>query len=316
MHMNSISTYIRTHYREDKSIKSLWNIVTGARTQQTYFDASMQHLLPVYEIAPGYPFEAFTSMLSHYDKQREHILFPYFYLASEMSFETLSLLIQASSEMSYGTSRYVPVSNNLIVQSRVKEVIRQAKAHDFNLLQLDFFKLVNLVQDKFKHSYFVYKITGHDVHPRNDEQLARLLNIETSHLKFKLLAEKNYILHLLRNESFHLLNQLYYKVPLHKNTARTYQLINSYSINETARLLRLREHTIQDHIIEMMIKDYPVEFSRFINADELQTIVNLYSQLTHGKLKSFYEHSEVKDYFKLKIGIAYASLMERNDHVH
>lgn len=104
-------------------------------------------------------------------------------------------------------------------------------------------------------------------------------------------------------------------MPLHKNTARTYQLINSYTIDETARLLRLREHTIQDHIIEMMIKDYPVEISRFINTDELQAIVHLYSQLTYGKLKSFYEHSEVKDYFKLKIGIVYASLMERNDHV-
>lgn len=314
MHMNSISNYIRTHYREDKSIKSLWNIVTGARTQQTYFDAAMQHLLPVYEIAPDYPFEAFTNMLSHKDKQ-QCMLFPYFHLASEMSFETLRLLIQSSSEMSYGINRFVPVSNNLIIQSQVKEVVRQVKSEDINILQQDLSKLVTLVQHKFKHSYFVYKITGHDVHPKNDEQLARLLNTETSHLKFMLLAEKNYILHLLRNESFHFLNLLYYKVPLHRNTARTHQLIDSYSIDETARLLRLREHTIQDHIIEMMIKDYAVDISRFIAEDELQSIVHLYNQMTYGKLKAFYEHSAVKDYFKLKIGIVYASLMERNAHV-
>lgn len=63
--MNSFTAYIKSNYRTDKSLKSLWNIVVGARTQQTYFDAAMQQLLPVYELSPNYPLHKFEEKLKH-----------------------------------------------------------------------------------------------------------------------------------------------------------------------------------------------------------------------------------------------------------
>ncbi|UBH12233.1 helix-turn-helix domain-containing protein [Macrococcus armenti] len=310
--MNSITAYIKSNYRTDKSLKSLWNIVVGARTQQTYFDAAMQQLLPVYELSPSYPLHKFEEKIKALDDNCSLKLYPYFYLASEVSFQALRLLVQTSSELSYHNNKFMPVSSDIMIQRQVKRIVHEINPDQLHYVRDDLKMLVDAVHQKFGHNIFIYQLSGNNTRALNDAQLARSLNIETHELKFKLFIEKNFIIHLLRNAPFKVFNQLYYRVPLHKNTLKTYRLIHNNDIEATSKQLKLRTHTIQDHIIEMIIKDYEVDIMRYIDAFEMDVICEQYKTAQYGKLKTFYVNSQVDDYFKLKLGITKASISERS----
>lgn len=310
--MNSLTAYIKSNYRTDKSLKSLWNIVVGARTQQTYFDAAMQHLLPVYEVSPSYPLHKFEDKINTTYENCSNKLYPYFYLASEVSFQALRLLVQTSSELSYHNNKFMPVSSDITIQRHVKRIVKTINPEQLYFVKDDLTMLVDAVNQEFGHNMFIYQLSGNNTRPLNEAQLARCLNIELQELKFKLFVEKNFIIHLLRNAPFKVFNQLYYRVPLHKNTLKTYRLIHNNDIEATSNLLKLRVHTIQDHIIEMIIKDYEIDIMRFIDAHELEMIINHYKTVQYGKLKTFYSNSQVEDYFKLKLGITKASISERS----
>lgn len=308
--MKSINRYIKSHYLPDKSVKSLWKLLIGARTQQTYFDAVMQDLLPVYELYPNVSFEAVTRLVRNDSEENISInnnlkLYPYFYYASELSFSSFVLLLQTVSEYLYHSSDYLPSSNRLFIQQHVKQLFTKIKKEDqfIHLAQ----EVDDLSQYIFKSTgscYFIHFLHGHQIRPDSYEQLSKQFNISIDEIKSQMITEKNLMLHAFKTREYKLLSYLYVRTPLHINTSDTYQrLINGDSIDMIQRNKSVRIHTIQDHIIEILIKDYPLDISNYLSEQEYITIKEIIENNRYGKLKTLYEISPIKDYFKLKIAI-------------
>jgi uncharacterized protein YpbB len=97
---------------------------------------------------------------------------------------------------------------------------------------------------------------------------------------------------------------LYIRIPLHSATEKTAQLLKQQlSIEQIAAMRQVKRHTIEDHLIEMMIKDYALDWQQFVSEDEVAEIRTLYHDYSFERLKPFYEHSSIDDYFKVKLAL-------------
>lgn len=308
--MKTINRYIKTHYLTDKSVKSLWKLLIGARTQQTYFDAVMQDLLPVYELYPNVSFDAVTRLVHNdsdvnFNHNNDLKLYPYFYYASELSFTTFVLLLQTVSEYLYHSSDYLPSSNRLFIQQQVKHLFMKIKNDDeFIVLAHEVDDLSQFIFKEAGSCYFIHFLHGHQIRPDSYEQISKQFNLSIDEIKSQMIIEMNLMLHAFKTRKYKLLSYLYVRTPLHINTSDTYQrLINGDSIETIQRNKSVRIHTIQDHIIEILIKDYPLDTTFYLSEQEYIAIKEMIKNNRFGKLKTLYELSPIKDYFKLKIAI-------------
>lgn len=303
--MKAINRYINAHYLPDKSAKSLWKLLNGTRTQQTYFDAVMQNMLPVYELYPNVSLHAVERLVKKQDTAQTLKLYPYFYYASEVSFMSLVLLLQTVSEYLYRQAEYLPSTNRLFIQQHIKRLFLQIKNEDrFLALAKEIETLTQLVEEKTGSCYFIHLLSGHDITPTSIERIAHQYDKTIDEIQSHIFTEKNMIIHLFKTQPFEILGHLYVRAPLHLNTEDTYQrLLQGYSLEHISSQKNVRIHTIQDHVIEIMIKDYPVDTSRFITESEYEAIKSVLNHHHFGKLKSYYALSPIKDYFKLKVAI-------------
>lgn len=308
--MKTINLYIKTHYLPDKSVKSLWKLLIGARTQQTYFDAVMQDLLPVYELYPHVSFEAVNRLIHQKnnvddDHNKNVSLYPYFYYATDIAFTSFVLLLQTVSEYLYHSYNYLPSSNRLFIQQHIKKLFIKIKKEDqFIILAQEVDDLTQYITRQAGSCYFIHLLHGHQIRPASLEQLSKQFNVSIDEIKSQMIIEKNLMIHAFKTRQYKVLSYLYVRVPLHINTGDTYQrLVSGDSIDTIQRSKSVRMHTIQDHIIEIMIKDYPIDTSCYLSEKEYLSIKEILENYRYGKLKSLYELSPVKDYFKLKIAV-------------
>ncbi|MCU7556776.1 helix-turn-helix domain-containing protein [Macrococcus capreoli] len=304
--MKTINRYIQSNYLQDKSVKSLWNLLKGARTQQTYFDAAMQNMLPVYELYPKVSIQAVEKLVKQKNDEQSHLhLYPYFYYASEIGFLGFVLLLQTISEYLHHSTTYLPSTNRLFIQHHVKQLFIQIKTQDLFIdVAQEVERITQRVEKETGHCIFIHLLYGHDIAPSSTEHIAKQYNMTKDEVESQLFIEKNLILHLFKSEQLPILHQLYVRAPLHLNTQDTYQrIIQGNTVEQITQQKGVRIHTVQDHIIEMIIKDYPIDTSIYLSDVEYETMLKVLQQHRFGKLKAYYELSPIKDYFKLKLAI-------------
>ncbi|WP_414052507.1 helix-turn-helix domain-containing protein [Macrococcus animalis] len=304
--MKTINRYINSKFLHDKSTKSLWKLLNGMRTQQTYFDALMQDLLPVYELYPKVSLQTVEKLVLHNRNDTDNIqLYPYFYYASEVSFVSLTLLLQTVSEYLHDATEYIPCTNRLFIQQHIKQLFLQIKQQNrFLELAKEVDELTQSIEKEVGSCYFIHLLNGHHITPTSIETISRQFEQPIDMIQTQLFIEKNYIIHAMKSGQYDLLRQLYVRAPLHVNTNDTYQrLLNGNTLDMIQAKKGVRVHTIQDHVIEIMIKDYPLNIDAFLSIEEYNSIEPILRNNQFGKLKSYFELSPVKDYFKLKIAI-------------
>lgn len=305
--MKEINQYIKNNFLPDKSEKSLLRILQGARTQQTYFDAMMQDLLPLYELNPNISFETVEQIIrTDYHKTNDKQLYPFFYYATELSFISLVLLVQTVSHYLHQSSFYQPSTNKLFVQQQIKRIfIKMKQKNDFITFAKEIDHLTQFVEDKCGTTFFIHMLYGYDINASSIEGLARQFDLSYEKVQSQLFIEKNCLMHALKNNDYIYLNQIYVRTPLHLNTEETYRLLQKgIDIATIEKLRKIRRHTIEDHIIEIIIKDYPLDSALFISDDEYLKIRAILIEHKFGKLKKYFDISPIKDYFKLKLAIA------------
>ncbi|ULG71040.1 helix-turn-helix domain-containing protein [Macrococcus brunensis] len=288
--MDSIYQQAKQRKFAEKTDKSFNNILMGFRSHQTYFDAMMQGQLPFYNSRPE-----LTG-----DTPEDIRFYPYFYDASHMTFQALRLLTQTMAAQSYQIKDFYPVSNHLFIQHQVKSWLhsykRQPKEYETELLSL---------YDKMAQELpvFTYKLLP-DAKGNHFsiEEICRASGFEQTEYSLMLLRELNLLTHLIHQHDY--FKSLYIRMPLHSATEQTKEWITKGIALDTIALKRgVKLHTIEDHIIEMIIKDYPVDVSRYVTETEIAEIRSLYHQHHYQRLKPYFEESQIDSYFKVKIAL-------------
>lgn len=278
-----------------KTLKSWNNILMGHKSQQTYFDALLQDLLPFYHLVGEVP------QIDNVQRvQQDDLLYPYFYDASRMTFQALRLLTQSLSNVRHQT-KFTPVTNHLYIQSEVKVVYKYFKEQVpvFERLLIELFEQVH---KRFNCCLSYLLLPNYLGLSYTEDDLANHFNMPLDAVHNQLLNEYNYITHLIAHHE--ILSIIYIRIPLHKRTMQTYQLLNQgYTIEQMAHIRQVRTHTIDDHLVEILIKDYPIDWSVFVSDKEVHQIKEVYESMKVTRLKQIYEQSPVKDYLKIKLAL-------------
>ena len=103
---------------ENKTDKSIYNILIGKKTHQTYFDATIEHLKLYYGCLPNLKFEQFEP-IEHID---EPIIGDFFYSQAIQSVNTILLLTQMISQKKHNHLTYQPIINDKEIQFKAKEI--------------------------------------------------------------------------------------------------------------------------------------------------------------------------------------------------
>lgn len=114
-----------------KTNKSIYNILVGKKSHQTFFDACSQQQLSLYHSLPllKYPsFELFLENITEFNAEMEIMLHPrYTFESMGQTFQAIQLLVQTMSNTMQQDFRFVPISQNNKIQETVKIVYNYIK---------------------------------------------------------------------------------------------------------------------------------------------------------------------------------------------
>ncbi len=289
---------------ENKTYKSIYNILTGKKTHQTYFDATIEHLKLYYGCLPNLKYADFEKVVEQQiNKDLKPIVGDYFYHQATQTVGTLLLLIQMVSQRKHEHFSYQPIINDKTIQFKAKELYISIKDDSENQFITEVHHLFEDMNQFFNEIYVHYLLAGYRETPYTTEQIALLEDISIIKLKAHLVEEYQFIQVTLQNEDkYPILSQIKFMPKLHQQTLTTYQLLNqTYDIETLARLKNVKSHTIHDHVIEMYIKGYLTDKNKYIDDDKFLKFVKAFEGKPNQNLKYYYEALGEFTYFEIKL---------------
>ncbi|WP_165980646.1 helix-turn-helix domain-containing protein [Macrococcus carouselicus] len=288
--MDSIYQQAKVRKFAEKTDKSFNNIITGFKSHQTFFDAMMQSMLPFYNSNPERTGDAAEPLQ----------FYPYFYESSQLTFQALRLLTQTISARSSEVRDFYPVSNHLYIHQQIKYWI-SAHGMDASIYQRELLMLFDELAAE--RSVISYKLLpdAQGNHYTVDE-ICQADELTLDEYRLKVLHEMNHLTAFISEHEY--FKELYIRLPLQIATEQTRSLMESgVNLEEIAAARQVKLHTIEDHIIEMVIKDYEIDYTTFVAEDEIAAVRNLYSTYQFQRLKPYYQESGIDSYFKIKLAL-------------
>lgn len=289
---------------ENKTDKSIYNILIGKKTHQTYFDATIEHLKLYYGCLPNLKFEQFEQIINepieHID---EPIIGDFFYSQAIQSVNTILLLTQMISQKKHNHLTYQPIINDKEIQFKAKEIYVLIKEIGEDHFIEEIYQLFEDMNTYFQTIYIHYLLAGFRETPYTIEQISLIEEIGIMDLREHLVEEYQFIQVAIQNkERYPILSQINYQPLLNQQTFTTYELLNrTYDMDQLANIKRVKTHTIHDHIIEMYIKGYLNDKNLYISDDQYARFVEVIQQTPNQNLKFYYESLNDFTYFEIKL---------------
>lgn len=289
---------------ELKTNKSIYNILIGKKSHQTYFDATIEHLKLYYGCLPNLKYHHFESIIENEShSQYKPIKANTFYEQAYQTIQTILLVIQMVSHKKHDHSFYQPIINDKSIQFKAKELYTFIKNDKFELFINEIYELLEEVENEFSAVYVHYLLTGFGETPYTIEQISLLEHIPVLELKSQLIQEFQYIQKCLENsEKYPILSKIKFEASLNYQTLTTFHLLNQTTdIEKLAELKSVKPHTIHDHIIEMYIKGYLTDKSLYIDEETYANFIEVFEEKPNQNLKYYFEKLEKLSYFEIKL---------------
>ncbi|MGP4060122.1 helix-turn-helix domain-containing protein [Halobacillus sp. H74] len=330
------------HFKGERTLSGIYNLLTGKRSSQTMQDAKGYNLDHYFGVFPSLKrneldrhieeildlreislengvFPVLTAkgkkklhdydgpLLDSFQGMELHAIIPVFE-------RRLNLLTQTATNLQADITSFVPIIDDPEVQKWVKAVYANVQQKVPQLVQSLHQEISQLLAERssIEAELFAYRLSGGGIIGLTIEQLQN---------RFQLTREDVYIC------LFHMYHILFWrgkrgqeKYPvLHLCTKgldsshmithsaqKTYQYLNQgLSIEEVTTLRRLKRSTIQDHIVEaaLVIPHFSIE--PFIHPDDVDEILQKARHLDTQRLKHIHEAFDGKyDYFELRLAMA------------
>lgn len=310
MDLNEIIQYLKNHTFHYKTDKSIYNILIGAKTHQTYFDACSQQLLSLYHSQPDLKYTSFERIYHQNNIDITSIPLKvstrYTFESIQQTFQVLQLLIQTISFKQNHTLSFIPVSEISKVQNRVKKIYFKLEAkqhfHAFKSEVYQLFKHLNRVQP---HSVLHYFLQGFDEVMYTNQQVSLIEGVTMSELAIIKMNDLVEMIHLLEDKhTFPILHQAIILPTLSINTKNTLKLVNTgVSLEAIARKEGVKVNTIEDHIIELYIKGYFTDYDFYLDSKKFNAFKSFYIGREEERLRSFKSEFPDMSYFEIKLAI-------------
>ncbi|MCD7033331.1 helix-turn-helix domain-containing protein [Metabacillus sp. GX 13764] len=223
----------------------------------------------------------------------------------------LSLLVQTISNLIGGSTRFLPLLYNDEELLWVKKFLLKQGSSRQEMAHALYHELSGLLtgQAPLAAAVFTYRLTSKDRIGLTFQQLADHYKQDEWYIRVLFLN----VLHAIMERS---LGELPFLALLHErkpaaktltaSTERSFRMMaEGKTIAEIAAARRLKESTIEDHMVEIALNDPDFNFSRFLHREEMDEINAVISQLDTKQLKKVKEKLEhAYSYFQIRLAFA------------
>ncbi|GKU81040.1 helix-turn-helix domain-containing protein [Niallia sp. NCCP-28] len=226
--------------------------------------------------------------------------------------ERLSLFVQVAAHLKAGKRRYIPVQRDRSIQVWLKETLASINIPRDKISEKLYGELMAcLDHDDIDPRYFVIRLTGCDNIGLTVHQGAQQLQVDKDYYHVYFLSILHFMMDRIRKleDDFPLLQKIIKKteqnLPLTLSTAKTYQYIQrGYNIEEISTVRQLKENTIEDHIVEIILNIPTFPISEYISENSFVRVKNCVEKLGTKSLKFIKENLQDISYFEIRVVLA------------
>ena len=237
-----------------------------------------------------------------------------FHQASDIFWKRLNLLIQTLSNWAHDESKFYPVERNLLVQEEIRSWLKKMvprygkKDISFHLYN-ELHKLLKSGEEfQLKPEVFAYKLTGYEMPGLTNQQLGMHLQGDEYYYQLCFLDCLHYMLSTIWNERSNypllasLCSDLQESYGLSKSSKISYSYLQQgKSLEEIAKIRRLKLNTVQDHIVEMALylPEFPIH--PYVPKELERKISETIKTSKLKKLRNIKELVPEADYFQIRL---------------
>ncbi|MGE7916008.1 helix-turn-helix domain-containing protein [Lysinibacillus xylanilyticus] len=323
----------------ERSISAAYHVLRGKRSGQTIQDIGLFQLHNYFGLLPKLPRATFDEAVSlfsqnswliiqesgHYSmkklglQQAEQIpdfLFDgWHYRGNEhIFFARLSLIVQSLSYQSAGLRSFSPISRDTNIQSWVRTFLLEHNYQDGHLQQQLLEECESVLSElslsEANKQLVLYRLSGYGLPGWTWQQLASerkeaVLDCQLAFIE---------LLHVFLNEVHQttdnpllgkIAEELRVKALLTDSAQQTAHLYEQgYSIEQIIQIRKLKQSTIEDHLVELAMYEPNFSIGPFVSYKEAEKVWQASKQYQTKKLKTLHEVVEGMSYFQLKLVLA------------
>ncbi|NLP49571.1 helix-turn-helix domain-containing protein [Bacillus sp. RO1] len=226
-----------------------------------------------------------------------------------------SLLVQTLSNLAGKESTFIPIQYDDHIQSWVKNYLLSQKGSSKKRLLKDLFIETNGLLTQLpanKATVFTLKLSGYRHAGNTDEQIARTLKTDIAWIHIEFQSALHYIIQRLEEKDavstykhlFLICRDFLEKSLLTETTQKTLKLLHQgFTLEEIANIRRLKESTIEDHIVEISMQIHDFSIAPYVKGDDVQAIKAVISDLQTHQLRKIKEKLKNFDinYFQIRL---------------
>jgi uncharacterized protein YpbB len=237
---------------------------------------------------------------------------------AEIFWQRLSLLVQAVSHKQYKSRSYLPVYAPYEVKSYVKNIMRHNTSTKLAEELFQFLYIHLKGAGKESAELFMARLSGYNYTGRTFFQIENQnAPVILTYLEFRS------VIHQMLEDLESRPKELYGLFPVKEaasqvtaSAARTGKAVKEgKNLQETARFRKLKESTIEDHLVELAMHDPSFEYERFISTKILDNIFEAVEKLAgERKLKDIREALGTEtSYFHIRLALALLHKNKKGD---
>ncbi|UII54676.1 helix-turn-helix domain-containing protein [Cytobacillus spongiae] len=338
---NQIILHCLSRINGERTSASIFHLINGKKSSQTIQDAHLFGLTSLFGLFPNITRIQFENCITVL-KERQLILeeaelyysitekgkevlesllpkglsvylkgWQYHHLTQHF-WERLSLLIQVVSNLSVQNATYLPIQRNENVHNWLKYYISSFTNRKELAEQLHD-ELVNCLElaNDIIPEVIIIRLTGSQHIGLTEYQAAEYLQMEPSYYHYEFVKTIHFILETAKNNKnnfpilYAIFSDLVLEVPLTQSTKKTFEMIEKgYSTKTIADIRRLKESTIEDHIVEITLNVATFDISSYVSKAEQVAILDAARRAPSKQLRHIRELTNDLNYFKIRLVLA------------
>ncbi|WP_456274191.1 helix-turn-helix domain-containing protein [Bacillus sp. AK031] len=328
----------------ERTIFSVYHLLKGKRSSQTIQDAHLYSLTSMFYSYPAIDRNRFEKMAAELaGKQLIYMIEPEKYILTqegkrylnsffevkpfpsalngwlygstvEVFWKRLSLLIQVLSHFISGEQRYYPVQRDSDIQNWIKSFLYNPPV-PLGQLNKDLYSELILLgnQNRFPDdpSILVSRFTGREQVGLTRVQAAEAFNLPEDEYWYRFLNVLTYVVADVNTREsefpvlYSIMDDLVPEISLTQSSEETYRLLRrGFGIKRIAQFRKLKESTIEDHVVEIALNDNTFSIEAFISQEEIQRVLQKAREVKKRKLKPIKDALPQLSYFQIRLTLA------------
>lgn len=229
-------------------------------------------------------------------------------------FSRLMLVVQSLSHYKNGQISFSPIIKDETTQRWVRSYLLWGNYQSGNMNALFFDEVLKSLKQaalsEQQHTILMYRLTGYKVTGWTWQQLANTYKTELLDIQLHYIEALHKWLHTIETNAHYTLLQ---KMAEHiKITAVLTSSANEtailfrqgYSIQQISQIRRLKQNTIEDHLVEWALNDSSFSIEQFVTLEDQALVSQIVDAYDTKKLKVLYEIIGHLSYFQLRLILA------------